>query len=62
MPLELFYGASVGQTSAPDEISELTSVFTTDARSRFDAEVKMTDASNSGGQLASVDADRRLEN
>jgi hypothetical protein len=36
---------SVGQTSAPNEVSELRSVFTTDARSRFGAEVISTDAS-----------------
>jgi hypothetical protein len=30
--------------------------FATDARSRFGAEVKVTDASNSGTQLAEVDA------
>ena len=47
---------SVGQPSAPNEISKLHSVSTTDARSRFGAEVKMTDASNSGVQLASDDA------
>jgi hypothetical protein len=37
--------ASVGQTSAPNEVSELRSVFTTDARSRYGAEVISTDAS-----------------
>jgi hypothetical protein len=46
----------VGQTSAPSEISKLHSVFTTDARSRFGAEVNMIDASNSSVQLASDDA------
>jgi hypothetical protein len=45
-----------GQASAPNEINRLHSVFTTEARSRFGAEVKMTDASNSRVQLASVDA------
>ncbi len=48
--------AEVGQTSAPNEIDKLDSIFTTDARSRFGAEVRMTDASNSGVQVAEVDA------
>jgi hypothetical protein len=49
----------VGRDSAPNEISKLHSVFTTDARSKFGAEVKMTDASNSDVQLASGDATDR---
>ena len=36
---------SVGQPSADNEISKLNSVLTTDARSRFGAEMKATDAS-----------------
>jgi hypothetical protein len=48
--------ASVGQTCAPNEISQLHSVFATDARSSFGAEVKMTDASSRQLKLTADDA------
>jgi hypothetical protein len=46
----------VGRDSAPNEISKLHSVFTTDARSKFGAEVKMTDASKKISFELAVDA------
>jgi hypothetical protein len=50
------HGAEVGQTCAPNETGKLHSVFATDARSSFRAEVKMTDASSCFSKLSSDDA------
>jgi hypothetical protein len=52
---------SVGQTSAPNETGKLHSVCTTDARSRFGAEVISTDASYEIPFELAVDATDRTE-